>query len=112
MLENLSLYYYHDLHAKCFFNEQEMVIGSMNLYNYSARNREMGILLQADNDAYQEARVEVASIFKAADCIKEKRVVTRASRYAPGHCIRCGCTVEFNPLAPLCYSCYQKVSAR
>ncbi|MBM4432837.1 MAG: hypothetical protein FJ025_02405, partial [Chloroflexi bacterium] len=35
-LNNLSLYYHKDLHAKCFFNEESMVITSMNLYEYSS----------------------------------------------------------------------------
>ena len=48
---NLKIYYHKDLHAKCYHNENQMVITSMNLYEYSMRNnREMGIYIEKEND--------------------------------------------------------------
>lgn len=50
-LKNLNLLAHPDIHAKCYCNETKMIITSMNLYDYSEKyNREMGILLDLDND--------------------------------------------------------------
>ena len=66
-LNRLRLHYYEHLHAKCYLNEHEMVIGSMNLYEYSEKkNREMGVLVTSDEEVYQEAVAEVASIVRAS----------------------------------------------
>ena len=42
-LENLYVFYIQNLHAKCYFNENSMVITSMNLYDMHTVNIEMGI---------------------------------------------------------------------
>lgn len=66
-LRNLTLLFCERLHAKCYYNEENMVITSMNMYEFSEKNnREMGILLnrQADKDAFDEAEREVQSIIR------------------------------------------------
>ncbi len=70
-LKNLELRFDENLHAKCFYNEETMVIGSLNLYDYSQQNnREMGILLslkdENDHDIFNEARNEAEFIVKNA----------------------------------------------
>ena len=68
-LGNLSLYFFKNLHAKCFFNEESMVITSMNMYEFSEKtNREMGVLIRAKGDekAYGEAVKETESILASA----------------------------------------------
>jgi len=50
-LKNLELFFFENLHAKCYFNEERMVITSWNMYDSShEKNREMGILLHANGD--------------------------------------------------------------
>ena len=67
-LSKLELLYYHDLHAKCYYNEKKLVVTSMNLYQYSARNnREMGVLTMAGERLYRSARKEVEEIAGLAD---------------------------------------------
>jgi phosphatidylserine/phosphatidylglycerophosphate/cardiolipin synthase-like enzyme len=45
-LRDVELFYFENLHAKCYFNEDKMVITSMNMYEYSeVKNREMGVLI-------------------------------------------------------------------
>ena len=66
-LANLSLRYYKNLHAKCYLNEESMIITSMNLLEFSEKtNREMGVLIRKgdDNDkkTYEDAIREVKSI--------------------------------------------------
>ncbi|MDQ7089342.1 MAG: phospholipase D-like domain-containing protein [Methylococcales bacterium] len=47
-LDNVSLYFFENLHAKCYFNEGSMVITSMNIYEFSEKNnREMGDIINA-----------------------------------------------------------------
>lgn len=69
-LNGVELYYFENLHAKCYYNENSMVITSMNMYEFSEKNnREMGILIDSDSDAklYQKATSEVKSILQSAD---------------------------------------------
>lgn len=62
-LSDLELHFYEHLHAKCYFNEEALVITSMNLYEYSEKNnREMGIVVSVEEAVYQQARAEVADI--------------------------------------------------
>jgi hypothetical protein len=73
-LKNLSLYYYKNLHAKCYFNESKMLITSMNLHEFSERNnREMGIFVekQVDSSIFENAEQESFSIIKAATIEKK-----------------------------------------
>ena len=68
-IENLKLYFYPNLHAKCYFNEKLMVITSMNLYDFSEKNnREMGVLISKKNDldVFTDAVEESFSIVKSA----------------------------------------------
>lgn len=73
-LKNLSLYFYKNLHAKCYYNESKMLITSMNLHEFSEKNnREMGVFIDKTNDSeiFEEAEQESSSIIKAA--ILEKK---------------------------------------
>jgi phosphatidylserine/phosphatidylglycerophosphate/cardiolipin synthase-like enzyme len=66
-LESLTLRYYKNLHAKCYINEDSMIITSMNLHGFSEQtNREMGVLIRkniaVDEKIYDDAIKEVKSI--------------------------------------------------
>ena len=79
-IENLKLYYYHNLHAKCYFNEKTMVVTSMNLYEFSDKhNREMGVLIHKSDDAemFIDGVEETASIIKSAKIIELENKVTK-----------------------------------
>jgi hypothetical protein len=68
-IQNISLYYCDNLHAKCYCNQDSAVITSMNLLGYSEKNnREMGILLQRELEAenYKETYAEIISIINAS----------------------------------------------
>jgi len=71
-LPNMRLYFLRELHAKCYFNQREAVITSLNLLGGSERNnREMGVLLNAtaDAEAYRTMCKEAQSIVRAADLL-------------------------------------------
>lgn len=68
-IDNLSLHFLENLHAKCFFNEDAMVITSFNMYESSLKNREMGVLITVKDDpeCFNEAVKEANRIVTSAD---------------------------------------------
>jgi HKD family nuclease len=126
-LQNLSLYYHPNLHAKCYYNEKQLIITSMNLYDFSqTTNHEMGVLVQKqkeeDKAIYDQAVKEVDFIQEGSTPMKKssglaaagKAVVGLARALADGltdtlnngHCIRCGQVIPFDPKRPYCGECY------
>ncbi|HEX8453522.1 MAG TPA: phospholipase D-like domain-containing protein [Longimicrobium sp.] len=126
---NLSLYTLKNLHAKCYLNEQRLVIASLNLYEESEKNWEMGVRFDADERVYAETLEEVKNIVSVATRIsaipvpsvsavpakvssppKQGQTVARAARDGSykrkGACIRCGDDIAYNPDAPLCRDCW------
>ena len=79
-LTNVQIYFCENLHAKCYYNEDALVITSMNLYEFSERNnREMGILVDRakDQQLYESALNEVESIINSS--VLEKRFQQKAA---------------------------------
>jgi phosphatidylserine/phosphatidylglycerophosphate/cardiolipin synthase-like enzyme len=114
-LKNVNLYYFENLHAKCYFNEAEMVITSMNMYEFSEKNnREMGVFLTKEKDAliYQKAYEEVESIIKSSIKKDLRRNTTNDrsvnSRNPRAFCIRCSREIPFNTTHPLCRDCQRE----
>jgi phosphatidylserine/phosphatidylglycerophosphate/cardiolipin synthase-like enzyme len=59
-----------DLHAKCYLNESEVIITSMNLYEFSqVNNNEMGIYVVKETDPtlYNEIYEEVKRLIRISD---------------------------------------------
>lgn len=116
-LPTLELYFFENLHAKCYFNESKMVITSMNMYEFSEKNnREMGVLVNAidDKNLYENAVQEALSIKRSADEIilntkkkENEREVQNKNTIARGFCIRCEKRIEFDPNKPLCPDCFK-----
>ena len=131
-VENLELYFFENLHAKCYFNEKSMVITSMNLYESSEKkNREMGISIDrvTDKDIYESAMNETDSIIKSAKKeelhsekvisggiieIKQKNNLKSVSPPKSAlminpslnaFCIRCNDPIKKNPERPFCSGC-------
>lgn len=112
-ISNLELYYVPKLHAKCYINEQHLIIGSMNFYEFSeANNIEMGMLFDAitDKAAYDKAMREVDSWlinFKKEELIKDKKAIQFSTNTkGSGICIRCHTDIKLDPGKPYCPSCY------
>lgn len=128
-MESLSyvrLYFFKNLHAKCYLNESKMIIASMNLYEFSQQhNREMGILIDTkvehDRKVYEDALRDVDSILHNSEDFsyvkapkkepmkemeakepKEKSYRNKRSKNNHiGYCIRTGEEIDFNPERPL-----------
>lgn len=118
-LKYLNLRCLHNLHAKCYLNEELMVITSMNMYEYSEKNnREMGVLVSKDNDTdiFNKAREEALSIVhKSTEIQRDKKIPSYDSvseskwhsKTNNGFCIRCGRQINYNTYKPYCQGCYE-----
>jgi hypothetical protein len=90
-IDNLNLMHHPNIHSKCYYNENYLLIASMNLYEYSEKNnREMGVLLHKidieegneadrwgkrndDEQIFQEALEEILEIKNGAELEKMSR---------------------------------------
>ena len=62
-----------NLHAKCYLNENECIITSLNLYEFSqVNNNEMGVLIYRDEDAklYADTYDEAQRIIRISDEVR------------------------------------------
>ena len=117
--------YCESLHAKCYLNEREALITSMNLYEFSqVNNDEMGILVSFDEDPdlYKEISAEAMRIVRTSEEVRvtvskvnapgegaeaveaQPAPANRRSNSAvptEGFCIRCKTTVPAKPVSAI-----------
>ena len=68
-LRFVILKYNQDLHAKCYLNDNKMIITSLNLYEFSMNNnKEMGVLIDLNDESDKELFDDA---FKEIDFIDE-----------------------------------------
>ncbi len=116
-VDMIGLYFWKDLHAKCYMNEKAAIITSLNLYEYSLiNNYEMGIVIYRDQDTkiYDEILDEVHRLMRLSEEIKipKRSVLGRmfsknGEKPIPklptvGYCIRCEGNIPFNMERPYC----------
>lgn len=127
-LRFVILKFNEDLHAKCYVNDNQMIITSLNLYEFSmANNKEMGVLIDLndpnDKSLYEEASKEIDYIDNTSQKFKfninhtgedtkisQKINKIQKSNNNQGHCIRCGEGIKLNTEYPLCKKCYKSWS--
>ncbi|WP_018343894.1 phospholipase D family protein [Cytophaga aurantiaca] len=124
-LKNIELFYFQNLHAKCYLNENKMVITSMNMYEFSEKtNREMGVLIDrnVDKDLFDKAVAETLSILQSAEPVhltrSERQTIApvksntsgqakqKYQKQIRGYCIRCETRIDYNPEKPYCPDCF------
>jgi len=119
-----------NLHAKCYINENEAIITSMNLYEFSQQNNnEMGIYFTKveDTDLYNDTFDEVQRLLTISEEIRvsvkkvtantppktEKKIIeinssnTKSSDRRNGFCIRTGVSIPFNLGKPFSREAYR-----
>lgn len=135
-LQFVILKYKDDLHAKCYMNDEKMIITSLNLYDFSMNNnKEMGVLIEKANandfELFEEAFKEVDYInttsqrfaYKTQNIVqtntKNVRVAenekTNSNNYKSekkpqgigGYCIRTGVEIPFNVEKPMSYEAFK-----
>ena len=125
-LQFVILKFNEDLHAKCYVNNKQMIITSMNLYEFSmANNKEMGVLINLDepNDKllYDKAYEEIDYIDSTSEKFKfnvnhtggdiktaRKTSKIQKTKNEKGFCIRCKKEIKLNPKVPYCKNCYNE----
>ena len=72
-LDYVRVSFCKNLHAKCYMNESECIISSLNLYEFSqVNNNEMGILVRnyEDNEVFKDAYEEAQRIIRISDEVR------------------------------------------
>ena len=133
MLESLAwigIGFREDLHAKCYLNESEALLTSMNLHEFSSKNNdEMGIVASCEEDhkLYNAIFEEADRILRRSEKFRTPTVETEATESSRGHskpketppktrrtlptpkggfCIRCREAIPADPTRPYCEYCY------
>jgi phosphatidylserine/phosphatidylglycerophosphate/cardiolipin synthase-like enzyme len=98
-----------NLHAKCYLNEKEALISSMNFYEFSQmNNNEMGIVVYKSEDTqlYNDINEEAKRLIRISEEYKVtmEKVIPKEelNRNGEGHCIRCGASIKLNHKSPYC----------
>ncbi len=118
-LKTIRTSFCQNLHAKCYLNEKEAIITSMNLYDFSqTNNNEMGIYIDKNNDPelYDNIYKETMRLVRISDEIKvsvtqvpkneKTEKIAKACLNGSGFCIRCKANFEIKPKSPYCYKCF------
>ena len=118
-MDSIKVLFCKNLHAKCYMNEEEAIITSMNLYEFSQQNNnEMGIYVtkKDDPELYRGISEEVDSLLQTSEYMsisieiidpKKESPKKKYSNGEQGHCIRCSTEIKLDPSHPLCNKCYQ-----
>ena len=131
-LNSVKVCYHKDLHAKCYLNEKQAILTSMNLYEFSQQNNvEMGLLVSRSGQEiqlYEDIRKEADLIEKSSQKVilqvsKPKPAPAGKTRPAPkaaprklepsigipasGFCIRDKAVIPTDPGKPYCNRCFQ-----
>ncbi len=116
-LRFVILKYNENLHAKCYMNDDKMIITSLNLYEFSmANNKEMGVLIDrndsTDLQLFEDALKEVDYINETSQkfelAVSKPNVVKQTNSKLTGYCIRSGNEIPFNVEKPLSYDAFKK----
>jgi phosphatidylserine/phosphatidylglycerophosphate/cardiolipin synthase-like enzyme len=110
-----------NLHAKCYLNEHEAIITSMNLYEFSqANNNEMGVYIskEQDHELYKSTLDEATRLLTISEEIRvtvekispsnQEKTVKKKTETGKGFCIRTGISIPFNVEKPLSLEAYKK----
>jgi phosphatidylserine/phosphatidylglycerophosphate/cardiolipin synthase-like enzyme len=119
-----------NLHAKCYLNENEAIITSMNLYEFSQQNNnEMGIYISKaqDPDLYNSALEEAQRLLTISSEIRvtvkkvtedtptkvesktaeTKSSIAKSTSKQNGYCIRTGVPIPFDVEKPMSFEAFK-----
>ena len=97
----IEIRFLKNLHAKCYLNEKEALLTSMNLHEFSQENNaEMGILVSKEKDRqlYDGIHEQAMIWKKASRCIETEDSGELSRRF----CIRCKGDIPDNRDVPFC----------
>lgn len=116
-MDSIKILFCKNLHAKCYLNENEAIITSMNLYDFSQQNNnEMGVYIRREDDAqlYKDILDEVTTLIRTSEQLSisvekvvQKKDLLKATKNGKGHCIRCDEQIKMDVEHPFCLKCYR-----
>jgi phosphatidylserine/phosphatidylglycerophosphate/cardiolipin synthase-like enzyme len=121
-VKSIHISFIKNLHAKCYLNENEAIITSMNLYQFSQENNnEMGVYVKKSEDEslYSDIKKEADRLLRESvddglevtETKKPKKSINKSKSsikdVSPGFCIRCSNHIKLNPMVPYCSSCFK-----
>ena len=113
----IRIYFRNNLHAKCYLNESEALVTSMNLYKFSQENNdEMGILVSRQDEPelydeiYSQAMIWKSTSTEAepATTMVDSEADRTRNKPTDGFCIRCRRDIRANPERPYCRECWEE----
>ena len=124
---SITIRFRKNLHAKCYLNENEALLTSMNLHEFSQQNNdEMGILVsrKKDRQLYDDIHQDAMRIVAGSEEIRDsdaggkdaeddrERSGEKNPRKIPdtpkdGFCIRCRTGLPVSPRRPYCKRCHK-----
>ena len=124
-MPNCTVYFKEYLHAKFYYNEKELLVGSMNLSEASAKNNfELGVLFKGDEytsviKKVKEEAKEIISDAQEWKTLPKKNTQTfvpfnlkptkqSTKKQNHGSCIRCNKFIDYNPEKPFCLDCFHE----
>jgi phosphatidylserine/phosphatidylglycerophosphate/cardiolipin synthase-like enzyme len=115
-IKNIRIFFCKNLHAKCYLNENAVIITSMNLYEFSqVSNNEMGIYIEKNDDPelYKDVYEEAQRLIRISDDQMESVEKTKVKKEKSnskqkGYCIRTGVEMPFNVEKPLSYEAFKE----
>ncbi len=124
-LASVRMSFCENLHAKCYLNENEALLTSMNLYEFSqVNNHEMGMLISKTEEPglYSSILEESMRLVRISD--EKPPATVSGTQTAPqrsekpnttkttncGFCIRCGSSIPLNVAMPYCSRHYKSWS--
>ncbi len=118
-IENLEIYKYENLNAKCCCSDSNLLFGSMDFHQLTLSDAlEMGILANKVNDAdlYKKIYNEIKSVINSSKNMNlHKRAVEElvqpeaaVKKFFHGCCIKCAMPISFNLDKLYCRSCTPK----
>lgn len=118
-LSKVHISFRKNLHAKCYLNENHVLLTSMNLYEFSEKNNdEMGLIVsRAEEPAlYSKISKEVVRLRENSEARKFGAGTNASSRESRkrtektnlgGFCIRGGEDIALDPKKPYCKACFR-----
>jgi phosphatidylserine/phosphatidylglycerophosphate/cardiolipin synthase-like enzyme len=104
-LRGVRLYFCQDLHAKCYYNEAQLVVTSLNLLESSEKkNWEMGVLVSSTDPMYSEAVAEAEAIIRHSAELHAE--AAESFEEGPAYCIQCRVPQMPDLSRPYCRTCF------
>lgn len=112
-IPHIEICYSADLAARCYFNENEMLITSMNLHDFDERKSgDLSIWFSRTDDSilYDKAFKLFKTLHESSVKLVSETAGNEISPIQPGtvchgFCIRCAMPITFNKEKPYCRQC-------